>query len=248
MSLTGKQTTELVQQRDDLRDDLTDREKIRNFFSFLMVESSSCIESALKILNSVRNRISEEEHRNTYSRVEKANAMIAYSIWETFNINKSPRSIDEIAQVCGCSSNAILKLENALELNHTHCTTSDYVSRIGESLEFPFWFQSLLKKILEHTNFFAQYKPVNLIAAIIIRSCRLILSWEEEQKTEKLAEYKTKLLDLYNASKKKFEFEPARWTVPEVCMQLGTSSGVIYRLMRQIDNDFIEERLEEIMS
>ena len=215
----------------------SDQEKIRNYFSFLKIEATSMILEAKELVENISSRLCNE---STLSNIPRKKVLIAYAIWETCNINRCPRAIDEIAQICGVRENQMMKLEKLLSLEQTYCSAKDYIPRILRCLEAPYCLHPLIKHVLTYTARLNAYKPVNIIAAIVIQLYRL-------HNSKRLFNYEAE--NIHNSYLSYFRSNSRhlnkQLTVRHVCVILGTPSAVIYKLMKRISEDKILEILDE---
>lgn len=219
-----------------------EKELIRNNLSFLMIESNTIVEDCLSILNAVRKRVQNEEHGSALARLSKTNTACAYAIWEACNLNRCPRYLHDIAQICHVSESSVLKLEKVLELNHTHCPATDYVERSLDCLDFPYWMHSIVKFILSHAHMLAQYKPLNVIAAIVVWISR---HWPELKRRGREVSEESLLHNMTCVKDTHIQFNNENVTVQNVCKTLGTSSGVVYKIIRQLNDETLFEILND---
>jgi len=216
--------------------EITDEEKLRRCLDVLLIENHEIIRDSKKLLKSIRRRIQEED---IPFRFFNNKVHVCWAIWEACNINKCPRSLDEICLVCGVKESALLKLEKELNLRPTYCSPKDYVERISGNLGLPFWMQKCVKIILSSSYIYTdQYKPVNVVAGVIVALNRLRKSKPNDFEIEADSYLE------YFINRATYEKNLTEFSVREVCTILGTASGVIYRIIRILSR----ERLISILN
>ena len=212
----------------------THRQKIAEFFNYLLIQSNEIIENAVKIFHSVRKRMRTEK-MNVSDKSKVIRILYAYSMYEACNLASCPRYLSEFCKVCEVSESKVLQLEKMLELKHTHCSTIEYVERTIDLLGLPYWMGDGVKCLIKHADSFDSYKSLNVISAIIVLICRQFPDWLAKNKEE--INEKSLLHSILTRHKTcTTDFKSRKWNVTNVCIETGTNSGVIYKILRELQN------------
>ena len=211
------------------------RQNIEEYFNYLLIQSTELIENAIKIFYSVRRRLEREKiYSNITENCKIIKVIYAYSMYEACNLANCPRYLSEFCKLCEVRESKVLQLEKTLQLEHTHCSTADYVSRTVDVLGLPYWMRDAIIAIVNNATYFDSYKSINLIAAVIILICRQFTEWTK--KCQKDIKPNSVLQSILHRHKNKSNgnFNPAEWTVNRVCTHTGTNSGVVYKILREL--------------
>ena len=214
------------------------KQTIQQYLDHLNIENSSLIEEALRIFKYVQKRTLEKKGKR-----RSANIYYSYSIFEALNRFSIPRSVSEIARICCVAEKTILNLEKTLDLHHTYNPHENYVERLCDSLQLPFWIQRAVRLILTKSSSVNQCSPINTIIAIIIRliralhRCKNVILFNQNYGTEKSNFISMFTFLLNKARDEKRNMSPKFWNVRMLCRQTGANSSAIYRIMRVISEE-----------
>jgi len=211
------------------------KDEIKSIFLLLNVNGTEFIENAARVYSNLKQQVNQSTKKIHIPKLDRT--LIAYSIWDSFNIGKSPRSIDDVATVCEIKAKNILMVEKILNIEHTFCNSEDYVDRIVTTLGLPYFFTRLINHILHYTKSLAQHKPANRIAAIIICLCQLIHKIQNSKICIPSALGESALKYLTEKTSEQPMLSRKKWNVPAVSKILNLSPGVIYRVLRSMPKD-----------
>ena len=207
------------------------RQNITDYFNYLLIQSTELIENAIKIFHTVCRRLKTEKKCRISKKL--TNVIYAYSMYEACNLAHCPRYLEEFCSVCQVRKTKVLQLEKTLQLSHSHCPTVNYVERTVDLLGLPYWMREAVEAIVNNTAAFDSYKSMNLISAIIITICRQFQSWLKMKEND--IKNGSVLMSILKRHRRGLgQFSPSEWTVSKVCVETGTNSGVVYKIMREL--------------
>ena len=213
--------------------------EIKNHLAVLFIDSQAIEQEAMNIFKEVSHKVKQVPNGKTTKRKK---VHLAYSIWRALSIHRHPRSMDEIAQLCGVKEKHMLKVEKSLAIRQVFSPIVDYVERVVDTLQLPYWLNKIIRQILQSKQVVSIHKPVNIIAVILVHLCKIM--HEEEIKDY---EHNSSSLMYYMLDKnrdKSAKLMPKDWTINEISCKLNTNKGVLQRIMKKYNMKLIKNILE----
>ena len=219
-------------------DDKNIRREVRNYLALLFIESTKVENKIIELWQQLN--IKNRKH-NGSPIIHRKKSILAYAIWESLNVLRQPRPLEEIAGICGLREKHLLAVEKYLDITQTFLPCSEYAERIVDTLKLPYWFLRIIKEILQNTHMLSTYKPVNAIGVIIVLLCKIITK-------RKLQQYKNNknslMYHLLSKAENDQKFNAKVWTTRKICLELSANPGVFYRIFSKIKMDYLTHVLE----
>ena len=213
-------------------------EEIKNYLAGLFIECQSIENEAITIFKDLVHKTGESEKSKVFKRKK---TYIAYSIWRALSIHRHPRSMDEIAQLCGVKEKHMLKVEKSLSIRQIFSPIADYVERVVDALQLPYWLNKVIRQVLQSKQLISIHKPVNIIASILVHLCKIM--YEEKIKDYENNNSSLMYYMLNKVNHESTKLNPKDWSLSEICSKLNINKGVLHRIMKKYNLKLIKNIL-----
>ena len=217
-------------------------EEIKTLLTCLFIDNQAIEDEVASIFKHIEEKVEKAENVNTSKRRK---THLAYAIWRALSIHRHPRSMDEIAQLCEVKEKQMLKVEKSLVIRQIFSPLADYVERVIDTLQLPYWLNKVMRQLLQSKQIVSVHKPVNIIAALLSQVCKIITELkavDHEQNNLSLMYY------MLDKSSKTHNTDFRKWQVGEICNNLKINKAVVQRIMRKYSINMIKNILESQQS